>query len=251
MKKLVSFLTVFLFASAWARCLRVVSLAPALTEIVFYLGRGKCLVGDTVFCSYPPQAKRKYKIGGYTNPNLERILLLKPDVVLATNGNPRPLIKRLRSLKIKVLTVRLVSLDDIRRAILSVGSLFDSSIGKEKERDFEASLKTTLKHLRCMEGKRFALIMYSDPYYVAGKGTYLSDILESAGAQNVFSFEGFKPVQLESLILKRPDVLIFVSTEAKGRLKNFKSVFIKNELALHPSPYFLKAFKNVCLTLKR
>src|SRR5579872_4771310 len=68
---------------------RIVSLAPNLTEIVFSLGDGNHLVGDTDFCDYPPEALQKPHVGGPVNPNLEEVVALKPDLVVATSINRR------------------------------------------------------------------------------------------------------------------------------------------------------------------
>jgi iron complex transport system substrate-binding protein len=69
--------------------MRIISLSPATTEILFSLGLGDRIVGVTSFCDYPPEAKKKAKIGGMSNPSLEAIVGLKPDiVVMTTDGNP-------------------------------------------------------------------------------------------------------------------------------------------------------------------
>ncbi len=69
---------------------RIVSLAPSTTEILFALGLGDRIVGVTSFCDYPEEAKKKPKIGGMSNPSLEAIITMKPDlVVMTTDGNPK------------------------------------------------------------------------------------------------------------------------------------------------------------------
>ena len=77
------------------------SLAPSMTEILFAMGLGDNIVGVTSFCDYPEEAKKKPKIGGMSNPSLEAVVSLKPDiVVMTTDGNPKEFEERLRSLKI-------------------------------------------------------------------------------------------------------------------------------------------------------
>ncbi|NWF52741.1 MAG: ABC transporter substrate-binding protein [Nitrospirae bacterium] len=81
---------------------RIVSLAPNLTETIFNLGLGDRIVGVTNFCDYPDEARKKQKVGGMYNPSLEKILSLKPDVVvMTTDGNIKEFEERLRRLKIK------------------------------------------------------------------------------------------------------------------------------------------------------
>jgi iron complex transport system substrate-binding protein len=69
---------------------RIISLAPNITEILFALGLGDSVVGVTIFCDYPEEAKKKQKIGGMSNPSLEGVVSLKPDiVVMTTDGNTK------------------------------------------------------------------------------------------------------------------------------------------------------------------
>ena len=78
---------------------RIISLSPSTTEILFALGLGNYLAGVTLFCDHPAMAKKIPKIGGMSNPSLERVVSLKPDiVVMTTDGNPKEFEERLRSL---------------------------------------------------------------------------------------------------------------------------------------------------------
>ena len=81
---------------------RIISLAQSMTEILFAAGHGDRIVGVTTFCDYPLEAKKKPKIGGMSNPSLEAIIALKPDiVVMTTDGNPEEIEHKLSSMKIK------------------------------------------------------------------------------------------------------------------------------------------------------
>ena len=80
---------------------RLVSLAPSITETLYALGLGDLLVGDTDYCDYPPEAKRKPRVGNLLNPSLERIVSLKPDLVLGSpTANRREVIGQLEKLRI-------------------------------------------------------------------------------------------------------------------------------------------------------
>ena len=93
------FLTNLVFAKSPER---IVSLAPSTTEILFAAGLGEKIVGVTNFCDYPEEAKHKPKIGGMSNPSLEKVVSLRPDiVVMTTDGNPREFELKLHTLKIK------------------------------------------------------------------------------------------------------------------------------------------------------
>ena len=82
MRSIVLFLFVFLLLRGAFAFERVISLSPALTDVVYFVGAGKKLCGVTVFCKAPENLER---VGGIVNPSIEKIVSLKPDVVLATN----------------------------------------------------------------------------------------------------------------------------------------------------------------------
>jgi iron complex transport system substrate-binding protein len=101
---------------------RIISLAPNLTEILYALGLGDRIVGVTTFCDYPEDAKQKQKIGGMTNPSLEAIVSLRPDlVVMTTDGNPKEFEERIRSLKIKTYVLKARQISELPKGIRDMG----------------------------------------------------------------------------------------------------------------------------------
>jgi len=104
------------------RPLRVVSLAPSLTETVYGLGRGDWLVGVTEFCDYPPEARSKTRVGGIAAPSLERIVSLAPDLVLTTaEGNSRNTMEQLERLGIATFALKPDSYAGVIGSIESLG----------------------------------------------------------------------------------------------------------------------------------
>src|SRR5262249_7653586 len=109
-----------------ARAARVVSLAPSMTEIVYALGAGGRLVGVATYCDFPPAAKTRPRIGGIYTPNLEAILDLRPDLVLATSeGNREEHIRALEDLHLPVFVVRPVDFASVLESIARVGEVLD------------------------------------------------------------------------------------------------------------------------------
>ena len=101
---------------------RIISLAPSTTEILYALGLGDHIVGVTTFCDYPEAAKAKAKIGGMSNPSLEAVVSLKPDiVVMTTDGNPKEFEERLRSLKIMTYVFTARRLSELPQGIRELG----------------------------------------------------------------------------------------------------------------------------------
>src|SRR3990172_9537963 len=107
---------------------RIVSLAPSLTEIVFLLGRDGSLVGVTRFCNVPAAASGLPKIGGVSDPAVERIVALSPDLVLCTtDGNPRDKVRALEEMGIPCFAVAPQNLDAVFTAIERVGALLGAA----------------------------------------------------------------------------------------------------------------------------
>ena len=133
MKRFVPFLALATFAIAsclFASCQpipkpaagrRVVCLVPSVAETIYALGAESCLAGVTTFCDYPPPVRTLPKVGDFLNPSLERILALKPDLVIATLPEQQPVVDKLRELKIPVMVSRPASVDDVLAEIKQLG----------------------------------------------------------------------------------------------------------------------------------
>jgi iron complex transport system substrate-binding protein len=194
---------------------RIVSLAPSTTEILFALGLGDRVVGVTSFCDYPEEAKKKPKIGGMSNPSLEAILLLKPDIVVMTmDGNPKEVEERLRSLKITtyVFTARRIS--ELPQGIREMGKALQV---KEKAdrlvREMEASIKRlgvrSQKSEVTKRGQKVLFIVWPEPLIVAGPGTAIDDAITLLGYENIASRTRttYPKYSIEEVIHRAPDVI--------------------------------------------
>ena len=201
---------------------RVVSLAPAATEIMYALGAEGRLVGRTDFCDYPPAAKQKPSVGGYTNPNVERIVDLKPDLVLAMHGLPQELVDRLTSLGLQVYGGNAASVDDVLRFITSVGELTDTEASADRlTRTMQARLaavaaRTTAAPRRC----RAAYVVDAESGHVAGPHTFVDDLLTRAGATNIAgsAATSWPKLSPEAVLEADPElILVGTSPEAPER----------------------------------
>jgi iron complex transport system substrate-binding protein len=99
---------------------RIVSIAPSNTEILFYLGLGKKVIGDTTYCDYPEEAKHRAKVGGFKDPSLEKIVALKPDLVFAT-GMHQELIKGMEDAGLNVLVFKPDTIEGIFNTMEKIG----------------------------------------------------------------------------------------------------------------------------------
>ncbi len=193
---------------------RVVTLSPNMAEILCFIGASDRLVGVTEFCKYPPEAAAKPKVGGIVNPSLEKILALRPDLVLAARGNDKAFIAKLRGHGIPVFAADPQTLDDVVRLVKRIGRL----VGMEQEAaDKAASLSARIRQL-CRRAAalttrpRAVVVIELDPLFVAGPGTFVDDLLSRAGMTN--AVEAQRPwVQWSSerLAAARPDLAIIVA----------------------------------------
>ena len=193
---------------------RIVTLAPSLGEIAADL-LGKDLdriVGVTDYSTYPPALKKVPSVGSYVQLNLEKIISLKPDLVLGTlDGNPKDRIKQLRELGIPVVIVGTSSLAEIQDSILLVANTLGVPESGQK---MTGQIKRGLENIRKRAEKRphpkVMLQLGDAPLVVVGKGTFLHDALESIGAKNLYgdSSTHYPRPSVEDVLSRNPDMIV-------------------------------------------
>lgn len=187
---------------------RIVSLAPANTEIVAALGAIDRLVGVTTYCDYPAEVKEIDKVGDFMQPNVEAIAALDPDLVLVTTGVQTEVITQLEGLGATVVAIDPQNVDGLFTSIGTVGS----AIGETKAADaLVASMKSQLDEIgEAVEGApvRCFLEIAQDPLYTVGSGTLLNELIERAGGENVVTQEGYVAYSTEQLVAANPDVYL-------------------------------------------
>jgi iron complex transport system substrate-binding protein len=197
---------------------RVVSLAPNLTEIVFALGEGNQLAGDTDYCDYPPEALQKPHVGGTVNPNLEAIVALMPDLVLATKSiNRRETVDALERIGVPVYVTE--DPHSVREMIASVEHL-GTALGAEKSsakvvEDLRARLADLDRRLAGAAPRRVLFVVWTDPFISVGRDTFIADALRLAGGRSVVETKAEWPhISLEEIVRLQPEVLVFASAHA-------------------------------------
>ena len=196
---------------------RVVSLAPNLTEIVFALGDGNRLAGDTDFCDYPPEAVQKPHVGGPVNPNLEEIVALMPNLVLATKSiNRRETVNALDRIGLPVYVTDPHSVEGMVASVEHLGS----ALGTEKSAamlagDLRGRLADLDRRLAGAAPRRVLFVVWTDPLISVGRGTFIADALRRAGGRSVVDTKTEWPhVSLEEIVRLQPEVLVFASAHA-------------------------------------
>ena len=230
---------------------RIISLAPSITEILFASGLGDKVVGVTNFCDYPEEAKKKQKIGGMSNPSLEGVVSLKPDiVVMTTDGNPKEFEERLHSLKIRTYVFKAHRLSELSQAIREMGLALDV---KDNANSFAGQIETAINRLKTKrqgtsiinsQRKKILFIIWPEPLIVAGPGTVMDDAITLLGNKNIASKAktSYPKYSIEEIIHQSPDVIIIGKGHANMQevsarlLKRLKSVpAVKNNKVFYVS----------------
>jgi iron complex transport system substrate-binding protein len=243
MKKLFIIIFLFLTQSAYGGAagyasapVRIISLSPATTEILFSLGLGDRIVGVTSFCDHPPEAKKKAKIGGMSNPSLEAIFELKPDVVvMTTDGNPREVDDRLRSMSLKTYVWTSRTLAELPTGIRDLAvAMGVKERGERLAREMEEGIeKHRSRNTGAGSQKKVVYIVWPEPLLVAGPGTAIHDAIALLGLENVAGHapSSYPRYSIEELIRSSPDIVVIgkgvgmdIRTVSEGVLKKLASV---------------------------
>lgn len=194
---------------------RIITLSPAINEIVFALNKGENIVGNTEYCTYPKKSLSIKKVGGYFNPSLERILALNPTVVIMQQNNYK-LGMKLKKLHINTKIVKINSLENIKESIKKIGKVVKKEIESKK---IIKKIDNELDRLKnIITNKKILIVIGSNltlksRIFVAGKGLYLNDIIESSGNKNAFKSDrkGQPILNMENIIASNPDIVILLA----------------------------------------
>ena len=230
---------------------RIISLAPNITEILFTLGLGDRVVGVTSFCDFPEEAKNKPKIGGMSNPSLEAVVSLKPDiVVMTTDGNPKEFEERLRAMKIRTYVFRATRLSELPQGVRGLGGALGV---KEKAEEFAKTAEAALNNFKSQavnrrSQKKILFIVWPEPLVAAGPGTVIDDAINLIGAENMAAKTktSYPKYSIEEIVRRPPDIIFIgrgvgmekVSQGLLNRLKNLPVV--KNGRVFYVGDYLYR-----------
>lgn len=236
---------------------RIISLAPSNTEILFALGLADRVVGVTRYCNYPEEAKQKEQIGGFADPDPEKIIALKPDLILASGTLQKSLVIELEERGQTVFWLYSHTVKDILESFVRIGEITGSSATAQqlKER-IEERIKTVeerVKDIPEQERPTVFRVMGLDPPATIGGESFQTDEYWIAGGKNIFADtdKNYFQLDLETLLKLDPDIIVICGEdeeEAKARVKNQEGwegltavkadriVVISCDLICRPSP---------------
>ncbi len=249
---------------------RIIALSPAVNEILFALGKGDKVVGNTSYCKYPKASLAVTKVGGYFNPSLEKIIALNPSLVIMQENNYKLNIK-LQQLGLKTKIVKIDKLVNIKASIIDIAKALDAQKQADK---IVNSINQALENLKNItKDKKILVVMGHNTslvsrIFVSGQNLYFDDIINASGNTNALqsSRKGQPMLNMENIIATNPDIVILLShsMHEKGLSRDdlidpwlklpinaskTKSVYIIDKLyAGIPSDrliYFLEDFKGI------
>lgn len=209
---------------AAAQTPRIVSTAPSVTEMLYALGLGPNVAGVTTFCRFPPEAMKKPKVGTFIQPDFERIVALKPDVVFIIK-NPIDLAAKLRRLGLRTEELNQDSIAGILESIRTIGRVTHRETDAER---LATRLHDDLESIRAsVRGKKPTSVLFVidrtpgtlQGMFGAGPGSYLDELLTIAGGRNVLTSTTmlYPKLSLEQILAADPDVIIDMGDYSHGR----------------------------------
>ena len=202
---------------------RVVSLAPSVTEIVYALGEGSRLMGVCAQCNYPDAAVRLPRVGGYLVPSVEAVLGTRPDLVIAvpSPGN-REAVQAVERAGVRVLVVHDRTLADLWATMRSIaGALGVPERGERLVAEVGERLDGVRARIAGLPVRRVLLVIDHHPLVVAGVGTLQDELVRMAGGANVAADAGtvWPTLALEMVVERAPEVIIdaAMGTDEGGR----------------------------------
>jgi iron complex transport system substrate-binding protein len=192
---------------------RIVSLAPSNTEILFALGLADQVVAVTDYCNYPPEAKKKPSIGGFSTPSIEKIVAISPDLILAASIHQKQVIPSLEAKGMTVVALAPETISEVLDAITLVGKITNKGEAASK---LVAKMQSRIKAVTDKTGNlpqtqkpRVFYITWHDPLMSAGKGTLHDELIQKAGGINIAGdLSGYPTISLEAVIAANPEVIV-------------------------------------------
>jgi iron complex transport system substrate-binding protein len=233
---------------------RIVSLSPAMTEMLFNLGAGNKIVGVTTFCDFPEQAKQITKVGDFSHPSIERIVALKPDIVIVNLPEQKRIKGELKKLGINIFVSSPKSLVDIYNELSAIGK--DLNLAKQADSLIQY-MKHNLQSITQENPKRVFVEISPRPIITIGALTFLNDLIERAGGTNIFGDlkKDYPAVNQEAVITRDPEIIIVLHPEdITGRTGWQKIHAIRNDQVytelnpdhlMRPGPRLVNGFRQL------
>jgi len=211
--------------------MRIVSLAPSITEMIYFLGLGDRLVGVTRFSYFPEEARNKPKVGAYTDINVERVITLNPDLVIATaDGNKRADVKMLEEGGIPVYVINPRKVNQLLDTIERLGEI--CGVPDRAERlvnDLRERVMRVVKAVRNKGRPLVLLVINVRPLMSVNRNTIHHDIIQLAGGRNMTGDQPitYPKLNMEAVVKRKPDVIIISCMERGGEYEKARNQWFR------------------------
>lgn len=243
---------------------KIITLAPNLTELLFELGEGKKIIGNTTYCNYPDSAKEIDKVADLLTVNLELITALQPDLIFITGeGNSKSEYDKLIELGFKVFVSNPRHYNGIKKTLLDMGKIFKV---EDKAKSIINNWEERIKIVKETHDKIvFSSVMFlvsTNPIFSVGKKSFVHQILTYAGLKNVTgdSDISYPMFNREEVLVRNPDYIILYETNNNdindllnaypewntlAAIINKRVFFINADLYSRPGPRFIDAVEDL------
>ncbi len=243
---------------------RVISLSPAITEIIFAMGLENKLVGTSEFSDFPLPAKEITRVGPYSKPNMEKIISLHPDLILIPTEGSEDAQEKLKRQNRPNQVLKMQSLDEIPKAAVIISERLGSpEKGQKFASDWRAAISKSFNH-KSYRSLPTLIIIQSDPVISVGSGTFLDELVQRCGGDNVYhSLSGYPKVSRESVLNKNFKLILVVEhfnstilkeqtlSEWKSKHKKAAIEFVDPDIATRPGPRLLLGIDRICKIIQR
>ena len=209
------FILLFLLSISLGAQERVISLSPSINEIVFALGLGERIVANTLYCNYPKESLKIEKIGGYASISLEKIIQLKPTIVLAHNYDQK-LLSNLKRLNIPTKVFKIDTLASIKQTISTLGEYFNKQMKAQQLNHAIQKAMDSLENI--VSHKKILFVISHKKYlhhqiYITGNTLYFEDIIKASGNKNAYYSKSIHQpvVNTEKILHLNPDIIILLA----------------------------------------
>ena len=195
-----------------AQAMRIVSLAPSVTETLFAIGAGPEVVGVSSYCDYPPQVAKIDRVGTFLTPSIEVILAKRPDLVIGvpTPGNRSP-VESLERLGLKVLIVDPETVNAIDDSIVEIAdAVGHGQAGRDLVKRIHADMAATRRQLDGAPVRRVLMVVGHTPLVAVGGGVFQDELIRMAHGVNLAASAGgqWPNLSLEWVVAQKPEVII-------------------------------------------
>jgi iron complex transport system substrate-binding protein len=252
---------------------RIVSLAPSTTEQLFAIGAGDKVVGVTTYDNYPPQVQALERVGGYAAPNIsvEKILSLKPDLVVSRGEFHRPVVEAVARVGLDVLAMEPQNFAEVYATMTLLGRLTDRAtqatrvVAEMQQR--VAQIQAQVATIPPSQQVTVFYKAYDEPLLTAGPSTFIGHVIAMAGGHNIFADrqESYPQVSAEEVLRRNPMVILGPATSEKllatplalrhpgwqhlAAIKNHRIHLLDDDLVSRPGPRLVMALEAVVKTL--